>query len=292
MLAVCAGAQNSAVQRPHITGIDHVSFYTTAPEETQKLYAGILGLAAAAPIEPGEKWRYMVGSQWVGYSPAPDAKATNRMDHIAFTTDDVAGMRRYLQGKAIKVTEIQERVDHSRAFSVSDPDGDKIEFVERAKSEAKPAPVASACSRRLIHAGAIIRNQAAADAFYHDILGFHVYWHGGHDASHTDWMAMQVPDGTDWFEYMLTVGPNPDLRTAGVMYHISLGVADMDKAEAILISHGWKAHGDEHQQVGLDGKKQLNVFDVDFTRIELMEFVPSQKPCCSDFQGKHPSETN
>jgi catechol 2,3-dioxygenase-like lactoylglutathione lyase family enzyme len=292
LLSVCAIAQNAVVKRPRITGIDHVSFYTTAPEETQKLYVGILGLAAAAPVEPGEKWQYMVGSQWVGYSPAPDAKATNRMDHIAFTTEDVAELRRYLQGKGMKVSEIQERTDHSRAFSVSDPDGDKIEFVERAKAEAKATAPASACSRRLIHAGAIVRDREAADRFYRDILGFHVYWHGGHDASHTDWMAMQVPDGTDWFEYMLSVEPNPDLRTTGVMNHISLGVVNMDKAEAILVSHGWRAHGDEHQQVGMDGKKQLNLFDVDFTRIELMEFVPFQKPCCSDFQGKHPSETN
>ena len=179
-----------------------------------------------------------------------------------------------------------------RIAHVSDPDGDTIEFVERAKSEAKPMPPASACSRRLIHTGAIVRNREAADAFYRDTLGFHVYWHGGHDANHTDWLAMQVPDGTDWFEYMLSVEANPDLRTTGVMNHISLGVVDMDKAEAILVSQGWKAHGDEHQQVGMDGKKQLNVFDADFTRIELMEFVPFQKPCCSDFQGKHPSETN
>jgi len=43
--------------------------------------------------------------------------------------------------------------------------------------------------------------------------------------------------------------------------------------------------------MGRDGKRQLNVFDPDLTRIELMEFKPAEKPCCSDFTAPHPSET-
>jgi hypothetical protein len=64
----------------------------------------------------------------------------------------------------------------------------------------------------------------------------------------------------------------------------------MKEAQSILESHGWKPHGDEHAQMGKDGKWQLNLFDYDQTRIELMEFKPSQKPCCSEFTGPHPSE--
>lgn len=45
----------------------------------------------------------------------------------------------------------------------------------------------------------------------------------------TDWVAMQVPDGTDWLEYMLNHPAHPDLRLMGVLNHISLGVADMKK---------------------------------------------------------------
>lgn len=106
----------------------------------------------------------------------------------------------------------------------------------------------------------------------------------------TDWVAMQVPDGTDWLEYMLNHPAHPDLRLMGVLNHISLGVADMKKAQAILESHGWKPHGDEKPQMGKDGKWQLNLFDPDLTRIELMEFTPVEKPCCADFTGPHPSD--
>jgi len=61
---------------------------------------------------------------------------------------------------------------------------------------------------------------------------------------------MQVPDGTDWLEYMLNHPEHPDLRLMGVLNHISLGVADMKKAQAILEAHGWKPNRSEKAQMG------------------------------------------
>ncbi|MGA8345518.1 MAG: hypothetical protein WB781_26550, partial [Candidatus Sulfotelmatobacter sp.] len=52
LLPIGAHGQTPA-QRPHILGIDHVSFYTTAPGGVKDLYGDILGLASAAPLEPG-----------------------------------------------------------------------------------------------------------------------------------------------------------------------------------------------------------------------------------------------
>jgi len=276
--------------RPRITGIDHVAFYTTNPDGVKKLYSDILGLTAAAPIESGETTRYMSGKQWVGYSAAPDPNATDRMDHLAFTTDNIAGLRRYLTQKGLNPGQIQGRSDHSLSFAVDDPEGHHVEFVERAKDEKAPAEP-NAVSHRMIHAGFLAYNRAAADHFYREVLGFRPYWHGGMKDNETDWVSLQVPDGTDWLEYMLNQPAHPDLRLTGVMHHISYRVADMQKAQAVLESHGWKEHGDEHAQMGRDGKRQLNVFDPDLTRIELMEFKPAEKPCCSDFTAPHPNET-
>jgi catechol 2,3-dioxygenase-like lactoylglutathione lyase family enzyme len=142
----------------------------------------------------------------------------------------------------------------------------------------------------MIHAGFLVYDQAAEDHFYREILGFRPYWHGGMKDTETDWLSLQVPDGTDWLEYMLNQPQHPDLELTGVMNHISYGVADMKKAQALIESHGWKEHGGEHSQMGKDGKWQLNVFDPDLVRIELMEFKPAQKPCCSEFTAPHPSE--
>jgi catechol 2,3-dioxygenase-like lactoylglutathione lyase family enzyme len=280
----------SQVARPRILGIDHVAFYTTSPDGVKKLYGEKLGLVAADPIETGESTRYMIGMQWVGYSPAPDPKATDRMDHVAFTTDNIVALRRYLVKNGLKPTQVEGRSDHSLTIFVNDPEGHRIEFVERGKSATAPA-AASAVSRHMIHTGFVVYHRDAEDHFYRDILGFRPYWHG-HDKPDgpDDWVAIQVPDGTDWLEYMLNQPEHMDLQLTGVMNHISLGVADMKKAQAVMEAHGWKSSDDEHAEIGKDGKWQLDVFDPDLSRVELMEFKPTQKPCCSDFTGPHPAE--
>jgi catechol 2,3-dioxygenase-like lactoylglutathione lyase family enzyme len=290
VFAVCAEAQAGGAQRPRITGIDHVSFYTTQPDGVKNLYSGTLGLASASPVESGGLVRFMVGKQWVGYSAAPDPKATDRMDHVAFTTDNIAALRGYLIANGIKAPAIDGHADGSFSFVVAGPEGHRIEFVERSKSESNSVAAESAVSRRMIHAGFIVHDREAEDHFYRELLGFRPYWHGGMHPGETDWVSMQVPDGTDWLEFMLNQPEHPDLRVTGVMNHISLGVVEMKKAQAILESHGWKPHGDEKAQMGKDGKWQLNVFDPDLSRIELMEFKPVEKPCCSDFTAQHPSE--
>jgi catechol 2,3-dioxygenase-like lactoylglutathione lyase family enzyme len=287
-LPISAYAQ-APTPRPRILGIDHVSFYTTAPEGVRKLYADVLGLAPATAVESGELVRYMVGGQWIGYSPAPDPKATDRMDHVAFTTDNIVALRKYLIAQGIKVPQIQGRSDHTLFFFVDDPEGHRIEFVEHTVGMILD-PAASAVSRHMIHTGFVVYHRDAEDHFYRDILGFRPYWHGGMKDNETDWVAMQVPDGTDWLEYMLNQPEHMDLQLTGVMNHISLGVADMKKAQALMESHGWKTHGDEEAEIGKDGKWQLDVFDPDLSRVELMEFKPVQKPCCSDFTGPHPTE--
>src|SRR3954469_19606160 len=81
--------------RPEITGIDHVDFYTTSSEVNEQFYTRTLGLASALPLEPRQKQRFVIGDQFVGYSPAPDPHSRNRMDHVAFNTDNAAALRAY-----------------------------------------------------------------------------------------------------------------------------------------------------------------------------------------------------
>ncbi|HKW19514.1 MAG TPA: VOC family protein [Terriglobales bacterium] len=287
LLVVCGVAVSA--NRPKITGIDHVGFYTTSPAANANFYAHVLGLASADPLEPGQSQRYIVGIQWVGYSPAPTPTSSNRMDHIALRTDDCEALRAYLAERGIKVpASLTHWNDGSLSFVVDDPEGHKIEFVQ-VKGHIQMT-VEDGISRHMIHAGFVVRDRPAEDHFYKDILGFHLYWQGGMTADRNDWVAMQVPDGTDWLEYMLNIKPDADIHTIGVMDHISLGVKDIKQAQAKLESHGWKSNNREHAQMGRDGKWQLNVYDPDFTRVELMEFTPAQKPCCSEFTGPHPSE--
>jgi catechol 2,3-dioxygenase-like lactoylglutathione lyase family enzyme len=299
MLLLCFSVPLSAQtqpSRPKILGIDHVVFYTTQPEGAKALYGKTLGFASAAPIEAGGLARYLVGKQWIGLSAAPDPNATCRMDHVAFATADTNALRAYLMVKGVKAEAIKSQSDHSQSFFAIDPEGNRIEFVSRGKDapvlrddlwlDAKPQTV----SHHIIHVGFLVHNRDAEDHFYRDILGFHLYWHGGMKPEETDWVAMQVPDGTDWLEYMLNQPAHPDLKTMGVLDHVAPGVVDMKKAQARLEANGWKPHGAEKAQMGKDGKWQLNLFDPDLTRVELMELKPVEKPCCADFTGPHPTE--
>ena len=168
VFAVGAESQTNAVARPRILGIDHVSFYTTQPEEVKKLYGGTLGLAVAPPVEAGGFVRYIIGRQWVGYSAAPDSKAADRMDHVALSTDNIASLRKYLIANGLKVPAIEGRADHSLGFTVNDPEGHRIEFVERGKSETPAASSDSTVSRHVIHAGLLVHNRELEDRFYRE----------------------------------------------------------------------------------------------------------------------------
>jgi catechol 2,3-dioxygenase-like lactoylglutathione lyase family enzyme len=141
----------------------------------------------------------------------------------------------------------------------------------------------------MIHAGFVVHDRALEDKFYKELLGFHLYWQGGMKDGETDWVDMQVPDGTQWLEYMLVRGTEqPTPRVLGILNHIALGVPEMSEAAQLLRSRGWKPTDDEKQQIGKDGKWQLNLYDPDGTRVELMEFTPVQTPCCSPYTGTHP----
>jgi catechol 2,3-dioxygenase-like lactoylglutathione lyase family enzyme len=167
---------------------------------------------------------------------------------------------------------------------MKDPEGHRIVFIQSRARQIEAG--ASQVSTRMIHAGFVVKDRAAEDKFYKEILGFHVYWHGGMKDGEDNWVDMQVPDGTDWIEYMLGVSPNASHKTLGVMNHIALGVPDIHVAEQQLKKNGFKST--EEPKIGRDGKWQLNLYDPDETRVELMEFKPTEKPCCSEYTGPHP----
>ena len=75
---------------------------------------------------------------------------------------------------------------------------------------------------------------------------------------------------------------NPSPRTLGVMHHFALGVPDIQAAYKEVVGRGYEA---EQPKIGRDGKWQLNLYDPDYTRAELMEPKPVRKPCCSPILG-------
>ena len=127
------------------------------------------------------------------------------------------------------------------------------------------------------------------------MLGFRPYWYGAMQPGRVDWVSQQVPDGHDWLEYMLvgegsdTPLDHVDARALGVLNHFSIGVPNMEKAVTVLIDQDRLSPRHDGPQMGKDGKWQANLYDPDGTRVELMEFQPVTKPCCSAFTAESPA---
>ncbi|MEI9981257.1 MAG: VOC family protein [Edaphobacter sp.] len=275
--------------RPAITGIAFARFYTTDPAAAQKFYGTTLGFERK---EADGMWLYPVNhAQWIEVLTTPPPEPNVRLAAVAFTTANAAQLERYLEAH-----NIQPDVPLKNGqFGVRDPEGNLVIFVQRGSE--KPIATAptspSASSTRIIHVGFMVTDRAKEDTFWQQVLGFRPYWHGGpKDDGVTNWVSLQVPDGTDWLEYMLNAGPNPTLRQSGMMDHFSLGTTKMSDAVLALARNHCEGPNCAKTQMGRDGKVQLNLFDPDQTRVEFMEFTPAQEPCCSPFTGKHPSPTD
>lgn len=292
-ILACTGAATSAqtksVPRPRITGIAGIGLAAQNLSADRTFYVNMLGWTAAPSIEAAGGMRfYGVPRQWVEVLPAK-SPSEQPFQYIAFATSDAKQMRVYLAQHGIAVpARVTRWKDGSQGFSVKDPEGNNVEFVQLGPFPEHSAPSPRAISSRMIHAGFLVHSASVEDSFYKKLLGFRLYWTGGMKDGVTDFFSLQVPNGTDWIEYMLNVPANPSHREMGVVDHFSLGVADINTVVAKLSQRGWKPSPGSHKQMGRDGKWQLNVYDPDEVRIEFMQFRPSQKPCCSPFMGPHP----
>lgn len=282
-----AHAQQAAPQRPAITGIAFARFYEADPTAAQHFYRDTLGLERVTAAS-GNAIYPVNSSQWIETIPHTGPKANDRLAAVAFTTRDAAGLERYLAAKGF----VPEESLRNDSFSVRDPEGNLVFFVQQDSNKAVAQAKASAhaTSHRLIHVGFVVQDADKENRFWRETLGFKPLWHGGMDPSRTDWVSQQVPDGTDWLEYMLGNPADSSLKQHGGANHVSLGTADMATVVAALKTNGCTEAPCSKTQMGRDGKVQLNLFDPDFTRVEFMEYKPRQEPCCSPITGPFPTE--
>jgi lactoylglutathione lyase len=279
----------AAQQRPPITGIAHIALKTDNLDSARQFYTHDLGFAEPFhlnnPDGSLELTFFKINDrQYIEMSQALKSDAEDRLLHIAFETTDVKKLREYLTSRGVAAPEPAKYPDGNLSITVKDPEGHRIEFVQylpdslEGQNRGQFLPE-TRISEHMIHAGFIVKDQAAEDRFFKDILGFDEMWHGGPTDSVTNWVDMRVPDGNDWLEYMLNVN-NPTSKTRGVMNHLALGVPDMQAAYERLLDRPANLQ-DQKPKIGRDGKWQLNLYDPNLTRAELMEPKPVETPCCS-----------
>ncbi len=295
-----ASAQNAAPPagsaRPPITGVSHIAVYASDPTATERFYVHDLGATRGGDPENNLGSRYYFSTtQFVEVLPLPKGPPSiNRLDHVAFATPDVEGLRHYLGDAGIKVPQAITTNPADSWFEVQDPEGNRVQFVQ-----ARDAPTIVLSNRRLadhiIHFGFIVHDRELEDGFYRKVLGFRPYWFGGNEHAKPTWISQQVPDGRDWLEYMLVDPPKGrgipagmSQTLLGIFNHFSLGVTNMEAVYTRLWNEDRLTGQNEVPKIGRDAKWQLNLHDPDETRAEIMELHAIGKPCCSPFTAPDP----
>ena len=286
-----------AQQRPQITGISHLAVYASDATAAEHFYVDVLGgVKGTDPEDPKGVRYYYSATQYTEVLPLPADHTISRMDHVAFNTNDAKGLLAFLKAHGTAgLTDIQTGSDGSQYFASKDPEGNKVQFIQPGNVDFKPTAV-ELPSSRVIHVGFLVKDKAAEDRFYKELLGFRPYWYGAMHPDKVDWVSQQVPDGHDWLEYMLvgdgsdTPVDKVDQRSLGVLNHFSLGVPNMEKAMTLMIGQERLSPRHDGPQMGKDGKWQANFYDPDGTRVEFMEFQPVIKPCCSGFTAESPAD--
>jgi catechol 2,3-dioxygenase-like lactoylglutathione lyase family enzyme len=290
--ASCVFTLAAAAQtRPPITGVSHISVYTSNPSETERFYVHDIGCFKGADPENSKGVRYYINpTQFVEVLPLPAGASMSRLDHLGYLTTNVQQLHSYLIAHGLKPSAVEKGSDGSNWFHVKDPEGNDVEFDQR-PTHLLVLTGADPIGRHIIHVGMLVHSRDAENKFYRDLLGFRPYWYGGMQADRVDWVSQQVPDGHDWLEYMLdhSSAANPmTQKQLGVLNHFSIGVVNMEKSVTLLDSQDRLKNQRGGPQLGKDGKWQFNMYDPDGTRVELMEFTPVEKPCCSPFTAANP----
>jgi catechol 2,3-dioxygenase-like lactoylglutathione lyase family enzyme len=270
------------VKRPHITGISHIGLYTHDLEKSRAFYKNFLGFAEPYSLTNADgtlhlTWIKINDRQTIELFPEKEADS-DRLYHVAVETEDATAMRDYLAARGVKVPEkVGKGKIGNLNYFIKDPDEHFVEIVQYSPSgwtvlnQGKFLPD-TAISTNMSHLGILVGNVAEAKTFYEAILGFKETWRGSKNDKQLNWVHEQLPDGADFFEFMLY----PELPAAdkrGKYHHLCLEVRDIEKAKGILAQ---RAPGINYTraleiQTGINRKRQLNVYDPDGTRVEIME---------------------
>ena len=271
------------VTRPRILGIAHLAVFVSDLTAARGFYRELLGFDESFTLAKPD------GSVDVAFIKINDRqwielinRATGgegQLDHVALSTDGAERMREFLASRGVQVPEkVGVGPTGDKSFTITDPDGHRVEIVEyqrdsRTGKDSGTHLPATRIAERALHVGILVGELARAKEFYTGILGFEEFWRGSAAKSATlSWVNMKVPDGTDYLEFMLyDQKPPPDRR--GTQHHLCLLVPDAEKAVAALESRpARKAYTRAIEvRTGINRKRQVNLFDPDGTRVELME---------------------
>lgn len=279
-----------AIQRPKVLGVAHMAVYVKDLAKTRQFYEQFLGFGEpfTLPKKDGTGTRIVFvkvnDHQYFEIFNEAD-RGEGQLNHISLYTDSADRMYTYLKSKGIEVMSDEGSVGKGQTgnknFNVKDPDGHIVEMVEyipdswTAREYGKFMP-ATRISDQIMHAGILAGDLDKSMAFYGGILGFKEFWRGSGSPRMLSWVNIRPAEGQDYIELMLYNSlPAPDAR--GTKNHASLMTPDAEKALVELKKRAAQGlytppEGKPMEiQIGQNKKRQINLYDPDGTRIELME---------------------
>jgi catechol 2,3-dioxygenase-like lactoylglutathione lyase family enzyme len=285
-LAVRPALAEDTVTRPKVLGVAHMAIYVKDLDKTRKFYQEFLGFG-----EPFTLPKKTGGGVRIAFIKVNDRqyfeifneadRGEGQLNHISFYTDNADQMYTYLKSRGVAVMGDKGAVGkgqtRNKNFNVQDPDGHIVEIVEYQPDgwtarEAGTFMPSSRISDRIMHVGVLVGDLDKSTKFYGDILGFKEFWRGSGSPRMLSWVNMRPAEGDDYLEFMLYNSlPAPDAR--GGKNHVCLVIPDADKTLEELKKRAVKVGYTREItiQTGVNRKRQINLYDPDGTRIELME---------------------
>jgi catechol 2,3-dioxygenase-like lactoylglutathione lyase family enzyme len=274
------------VARPKVLGVAHMAIYVTDFDKARRFYEDFLGYRQIFTLPRKEGGGVRIAFMKVNDNQYFEifneaTRGEGQLNHISFYTDSADRMYAYLKSKGVEVMSDKGSVGKGQTgnknFNVKDPDGHIVEMVEyqpdswTARELGKSMPD-TRISNQIMHLGVLAGDLEKSMKFYGDILGFREFWRGSGSPRMLSWVNLKPAEAQDYLELMLYDKlPAPDGR--GGKNHVSLTVPDAEKALAELKKRAVKTGYDREitMQVGVNRKRQINLYDPDGTRIELME---------------------
>lgn len=204
------------MNRPAIWGIAKITYSVSDFEAARSFYGRFLGFQECFSYQSdyGKVISFKVNDrQFLEFVLNKDAGEKSRMLSVSFETENADLMRMYLGSKGIDVA-LQVTTDGAGNdfLTVSDPSGNKIEFIEFKASSLHKKSAGKfisdkRISGRIHHAGLYAEKVLVNDPFYVGTLNFRMIWKYPDDQSvEPSLLYLAIPECTENIELLSSGG--------------------------------------------------------------------------------------
>lgn len=272
LLTVTATAADLA-----LTGIAHVAVRVSDIDKARDFYTRVLGLAE--PFQMSAKGKLVVAflkvndRQYIELYPNLPPGEDIRLAHVCLESSNITKTYDALAAAGLNPRPVKKAGAGNTLTLVHDPDGQMIEFLEYLpgslhRNEDGKSLSPNRVSTRLLHAGVMAADEQKSMAFYRDLLGLTETWR-----VESRWINLRVPSEVQQYLELMLYKGTPTRENRGSMQHICLEVPDIQKAWQTVRERGVPDDENHRPRLGRNKRWQLNLWDPDGTRVELMEPV-------------------